>query len=187
MRRLIQYFVRGLVITSPVALTLWICWWAVTSLDSLLPLGFPGAGLLVTIVVITAVGALGSNLVTRGVLSEVERVLDRVPFVRLVYTSTRDLINAFVGERRRFNRPVRVRLDDTQAVWYLGFVTADSLEHLGIPGHVAVYLPWSYSFAGRVVLVPADHVEAISADAADTLAFIVSGGVTRTAEPARKE
>jgi len=187
MRRLIQYFVRGLVITSPVALTLWICWWAVTSLDSLLPLGFPGAGLLATIVVITAVGALGSNLVTRGVLSEVERVLDRVPFVRLVYTSTRDLINAFVGERRRFNRPVRVRLDDTQAVWYLGFVTADSLEHLGIPGHVAVYLPWSYSFAGRVVLVPADHVEAISADAADTLAFIVSGGVTRTAEPARKE
>jgi len=187
MRRLIQYFVRGLVITSPVALTLWICWWAVTSLDNLLPLGFPGAGLLVTIVVITAVGALGSNLVTRGVLSEVERVLDRVPFVRLVYTSTRDLINAFVGERRRFNRPVRVRLDDTQAVWYLGFVTADSLEHLGIPGHVAVYLPWSYSFAGRVVLVPADHVEAISADAADTLAFIVSGGVTRTAEPARKE
>jgi uncharacterized membrane protein len=187
MRRLIQYFVRGLVITTPVALTLWICWWAVTSLDTLLPLGFPGAGLLVTIVVITGVGALGSNLVTRGVLSEVERVLDRVPFVRLVYTSTRDLINAFVGEQRRFNRPVRVRLEDVHDVWYLGFVTTDSLEHLGMPGHVAVYLPWSYSFAGRVVLVPAGNVEPLGASAADTLAFIVSGGVTRTAEAAPKQ
>lgn len=184
MRRLIQYFVRGLVITTPVALTLWICWWAVTSLDTLLPLGFPGAGLLVTLAVITGVGALASNFVTRSVLAEVERLLEGVPFVRLVYTSTKDLINAFVGERRRFNRPVRVRLDDALDVWYLGFVTADSMEHLGMPGHVAVYLPWSYSFAGRVVLVPAGNVEPLGATAADTLAFIVSGGVTRSAEAA---
>ena len=183
MRRLIQFFVRGLVITTPLALTLWICWWAVTSLDSLLPLGFPGAGLLLTIAVITAVGALASNFITRGVLAEVERLLEGVPFVRLVYTSTKDLINAFVGERRRFNRPVRVRLDDAGVVWYLGFVTADSLEHLRMPRHVAVYMPWSYSFAGRLVLVPADHVEPLVADAADMLAFIVSGGVSRSAEP----
>ncbi len=187
MRRLIQYFVRGLVVTTPVALTLWICWWAVTSLDSLLPLGFPGAGLLLTIVVITLVGALASNFVTRGVLHEVERVLEGVPFVRLVYTSTKDLINAFVGERRRFNRPVRVRLDDTLDVWYLGFVTADSLENLGMPGHVAVYMPWSYSFAGRVALVPADHVLPLAADAADMLAFIISGGVASSAEPPAKK
>ena len=164
MRRLIQYFVRGLVVTTPVALTGWICWWAVTSLDNLLPLGFPGAGLLLTIVVITLVGALASNFVTRGVLNELERILEGVPFVRLVYTSTKDLINAFVGERRRFNRPVRIRLDDT----------------------LDVYMPWSYSFAGRLALVPADHVQPLAADATDMLAFIISGGVTSSAEPPAK-
>jgi uncharacterized membrane protein len=186
MKRLAQYFVRGLVITTPVALTLWVCWWVVSSVDNLLPLGFPGSGILVTVLVITLVGALASSLVTRGVLAEVERLLEGVPFVRLVYNSTKDLINAFVGEKRRFNRPVRVRLDDLGNVWYLGFVTSDALHHLGVPGHVAVYLPWSYSFAGRVVLVPADHVQPLATDSTDMLAFIISGGVTRTAEPTEK-
>jgi uncharacterized membrane protein len=187
MKRLAQYFLRGLVVTTPLALTLWICWWAVSTVDSILPIGIPGAGLLVTIAGVTLIGALASNLVTRGVLAEVERWLEGVPFIRLVYTSIKDMINAFVGERRRFNRPVRVRLDDKADVWYLGFVTSNELTHLGMPGHVAVYLPWSYSFAGRVILVPADRVQAISADSTDMLAFIVSGGVTRSAEPHAKK
>jgi uncharacterized membrane protein len=183
MKRLAQYFLRGLVVTVPVALTVWICWWAVSTVDSLLHLGIPGAGILVTLAGITVIGALASSLVARGLLGEIEGLLERLPFVRLVYTSTKDLINAFVGEQRRFNRPVRVRLDEHGTVWYVGFVTSESLDQLGLPGHVAVYLPWSYSFAGRMVLVPAGQVEPLAADATDMLAFIVSGGVTRSAEP----
>jgi uncharacterized membrane protein len=187
MKRLVQYFVRGLLVTTPVALTLWICWWAVSTIDNLLPLGFPGAGILVTVAGITLVGALAGTLVTRGLLAEIERLLEGLPFVRIVYTSIKDLLSAFVGERRRFNRPVRIRLDQDVDVWYLGFVTADSLAHLGMPGHVAVYLPWSYSFAGRVILVPAEQVYPISGDSTDMLAFIISGGVARSSDPAAKK
>ena len=187
MKRLVQYFVRGLLVTTPVALTLWICWWAVSTIDNLLPLGFPGAGILVTVTAITLIGALAGTLVTRGVLAEIERLLEGLPFVRIVYTSIKDLLSAFVGERRRFNRPVRIRLDHDVDVWYLGFVTADSLGHLGMPGHVAVYLPWSYSFAGRVILVPARDVLPISGNSTDMLAFIISGGVTRPSDLAGKK
>lgn len=182
MKRLVQYFVRGLLITTPVALTLWICWWAVTALDHLVPLGFPGAGILLTVTLITVIGALAGTLVTKGVLAELERLLEGLPFVRIVYTSIKDLLNAFVGERRRFNRPVRIKLDEKADIWYLGFVTADALGHLGMPGHVAVYLPWSYSFAGRVILVPAEQVHPISGDSTDMLAFIISGGVARSSD-----
>jgi uncharacterized membrane protein len=187
MTRLVQYFIRGLLITTPLALTLWICWWAVSTVDNLLPLGFPGAGILVTTAAITLIGALAGTLVTKGVLSEVERLLEGLPFVRIVYTSIKDLLNAFVGERRRFNRPVRVKLDESADIWYLGFVTADALGHLGMPGHVAVYLPWSYSFAGRVILVPAGQVHPLAGDSTDMLAFIISGGVARSSESVSKK
>lgn len=183
MKRLAQYFLRGLVVTVPVAFTVGICWWVVSTVDSFLHVGIPGAGLLLTLAGITLVGALASSFIARGLFGEVERILEGVPFIRLVYTSTKDLINAFVGEKRRFNRPVRVRLDERTSVWHLGFVTSEALDHLGMPGHVAVYLPWSYSFAGRVVLVPADHIEPLATDATDMLAFIVSGGVARSADP----
>lgn len=187
MKRLVQYFLRGLLVTTPVALTLWICWWAVSVLDNILPLGFPGAGLLVTVAIITLIGALAGTLVTGALLAEIERLLEGLPFVRIVYSSIKDLLNAFVGERRRFNRPVRVKLDEKADIWYLGFVTADALGHLGMPGHVAVYLPWSYSFAGRVILVPSEQVIPIVGDSTDMLAFIISGGVARSSEPTAKK
>jgi uncharacterized membrane protein len=115
---------------------------------------------------------------TRGLVAMVEALLQRLPFVRLLYTSTKDLLNAFVGEKRRFDRPVVVALTPGGSAKALGFVTADSLEHLGLPGQVAVYLPQSYNFAGNVLLFPAGQVHPLQAESADVMAFIVSGGVS---------
>ncbi|MBX6333207.1 MAG: DUF502 domain-containing protein [Gemmatimonadaceae bacterium] len=179
MRRLVNYFLRGLVVTAPVALTLYICWVVFQRVDRLLGLPVPGAGFVLTIALITLVGVLASNLFTRGIVGAVERVMQRLPFVRLLYTSTKDLLNAFVGEQRRFDRPVAIRLAPGSAVKAIGFVTADALDALGLPGQVAVYLPQSYNFAGALVVVPADQVEPIPADSAQVMAFIVSGGVSR--------
>src|SRR6185437_4366808 len=91
---------------------------------------------------------------------------------------TRDLLNAFVGEKRRFDKPVVVTLTPDGSVKMLGFVTTDALDRLGLPGHVAVYLPQSYAFAGNLLVVPVSRVLALPADSAETMAFIVSGGVT---------
>jgi uncharacterized membrane protein len=179
MRRLATYFLRGLVLTAPVAVTLYVCWAIFVRLDSWLGLPIPGAGFVLTLLLITLVGVLASNLVTRGVLSGIEKLLQRLPFVRLLYTSTKDLLSAFVGEHRRFDRPVSVPLAPGSDAQLLGFVTADALDDLGLAGHVAVYLPQAYNFAGNLLVVPADRVRPLAADSAEVMAFIVSGGVSR--------
>ena len=186
MKRLAQYFLRGLIVITPAALTLWACWWVFSTVDSFIDVGVPGAGIVITIVGITLVGALASNLLTRGVVHLVDRVLARLPFVRLLYSSTKDLLNAFVGEQRRFNRPVRAKLDDAGHLWTLGFVTAEGAERLAMPGFVAVYLPQAYNFAGNLLILPATHVQPVEGEAAEIMAFIVSGGVSGSAEPSAK-
>jgi len=184
MRRLANYFLRGLLITAPALLTFYLCWLAIHWVDQLFGSSVPGLGVAAAVIVITLVGMLASNLVTRTMLTMADQLLAKLPFVRLLYTSIKDLLNAFVGEHRRFNRPVRARIGDGQALVYvLGFVTSDSLDHLGLEGQVAVYVPFSYSLAGHLLILPADRVEPLATDAADAMAFIVSGGVTRTAPP----
>jgi|GEM_PF-89958 len=178
MRLLLKYFLRGLIVIAPVAVTVYVCWIVFQRVDSWLGLPIPGAGFVLTLLIITLVGALASNLVTRGLVSSLEGAMERLPFVRLLYTSTRDLLNAFVGEKRRFDKPVVVTLTPDGSVKMLGFVTTDALDRLGLPGHVAVYLPQSYAFAGNLLVVPVSRVLALPADSAETMAFIVSGGVT---------
>ena len=178
MRRLINYFIRGLVVTAPLALTLYVCWDLFHWVDRWLGLSIPGVGFAITVVLITLIGVLASSLFTRGAVAAVDRALQRLPFVRLVYGSTRDFLNAFVGEKRRFDKPVVVTLTPDGSVKMLGFVTTDALDRLGLPGHVAVYLPQSYAFAGNLLVVPVSRVLALPADSAETMAFIVSGGVT---------
>ena len=180
MKRLLGYFLRGLVLLAPLAITLYVCVLVFTTIDGWLRLPVPGVGFVVTVALITLVGFLASTLLTRtlaGLLGVVERALTRLPFVRLLYTSTKDLLNAFVGERRRFDRPVVLAVG-TGGVKTLGFVTDDDLGRLGLAGHVAVYLPQSYNFAGNLVLFPADQVTALAAESSEVMAFIISGGVT---------
>jgi uncharacterized membrane protein len=178
MSRLLGYFLRGLVFVVPIALTLYVGWWIFHAIDSWLGLPVPGVGFVLTILLITLVGFLASGVITRTLLGAVERVFTRLPFVRLLYSSTKDLLEAFVGEKRRFDRPVLVALVPGGSTKIVGFVTRSSLEQLGLADHVAVYLPQSYNFAGNVLVVPATQVEPLVAESSDVMAFVVSGGVT---------
>jgi len=178
MRRLLNYFLRGLVLVAPLAITLYVCWVVFVRIDGWLGLPVPGLGFILTIVLITLIGFLGSNLITRGMVAIVEQALSRLPFVRLLYTSTKDLLNAFVGEKRRFDKPVLVRLSMQSEARMVGFVTQESLDRLGLPGYSSVYFPQSYNFAGNLVVFPSSQVEPLDAPSADVMAFIVSGGVT---------
>ena len=185
MRALLNYFLRGVAVIAPLAVTAYVCWRLFSDVDSWLGLSIPGAGFAITIAFVIVVGFLASTFLARAVLGGIERVLARLPLVRLLYGSTKDLLNAFVGEQRRFDRPVLVALYPDAGGEVLGFVTQTALDHLGLPGRVAVYLPMSYSVAGHVVLFPADRVRPVAADSADVMAFLVSGGVTRVAAAPR--
>jgi uncharacterized membrane protein len=189
MARLLNYFFKGVVLLAPLAFTVYVCVRVFATIDGWLGIPIPGVGFLATVVLITLFGFLASSFLTRRMLSMVEGVLERLPFVRLLYSSTKDLLNAFVGEKRRFDKPVLVAPFASGEARALGFVTQDTLATMGMREHVAVYLPQSYNFAGSLLIFPTSAVTPLDAESADVMAFIVSGGVTvppmrRDLEPA---
>ncbi|MEN9507599.1 MAG: hypothetical protein RLZZ621_162 [Gemmatimonadota bacterium] len=177
MKRVLGYFAQGLVLLTPLAVTVWVCWVVFTRVDGWLGLPVPGAGFVATLAIITVVGFLGSSILTRSAVGVMEGVMNRLPLVRLLYGSTKDLLNAFVGEKRRFDRPVLVTLTPDGKVRAIGFVTQESLAHVGLPGQVAVYCPFSYSVAGQVYVVDTAQIEPLDVASSDAMAFVVSGGV----------
>ena len=110
MKRLLRYFVQGLILTVPAVVTGYVCYGVFVRIDSWLQLPIPGAGFIATISAITLIGFLGPSLISKSLVDGFERLIERLPFVRLLYHSTKDLLNAFVGEKRRFDKPVIVAL-----------------------------------------------------------------------------
>jgi uncharacterized membrane protein len=178
MKRLVDSFLKGCLVLVPTATTFYVVWLVLRKLDAIVPLPFPGLGLVLTIAAITAIGWVASNVVGRRVVGWVESMLRNLPVVRLLFTSLKDLMGAFVGEKRSFDKPVLLRLDDAGTLRLLGFVTCEHFEDPRLAGHVAVYLPQSYNFAGNVLVVPRARIEPIDADGAEFMTFIVSGGVS---------
>ena len=185
MARLLNYFLKGLVLLAPFAITVYVCVRVFATIDGWLGLPIPGAGFVATVLLITLFGFLASSFLTRRMLSALEGMLERLPFVRLLYGSTRDLLNAFVGEKRRFDKPVVVTPFFGGQARAIGFVTQETLDSMGMHEHVAVYLPQSYNFAGSLLIFPASVVQPLDAESADVMAFIVSGGVTMPPPPRR--
>ncbi len=182
MSRLLNYFLKGLIVTAPVFITIYICYVIFTTIDSWLRLPIPGAGFVVSILLITFVGFAAQTFASRVLLTGLDSLFNRLPFVRLLYSSTRDLLNAFVGEQRRFDKPVLVTLAGGTGAHVFGFLTQESVDSFGVPDSVTVYVPQSYGFAGNLVVFPAAQVHRLEADSAHVMAFIISGGVTTVPE-----
>jgi uncharacterized membrane protein len=134
-------------------------------------------GFVLTITGVTLVGLFTSNVVGKRVFQVVDRLFSRMPLVKLLYSSLKDLIRAFVGDDKSFDRPVAVLMSPSGARM-LGFITRDGLHALGMPDYVAVYFPQSYNFAGQLAVVPREHVELLEAASAEVMTFIVSGGIS---------
>jgi len=181
MNWLVRNFLRGLIVVVPVALTIYLIYEAFLRIDRLLELRTPGVGFVVTIVVVIAVGWLASNFIGRRVVRLTDAIFTRAPLVRIVYAAIKDLLEAFVGDRKRFDQPVVVSLTESGDLRALGFVTQSDLDFLGLPGHVAVYLPFSYSMAGTLLVLPKSRVQLLENDSASIMALVVSGGVSRVA------
>ncbi|NLH16887.1 MAG: DUF502 domain-containing protein [Phycisphaerae bacterium] len=179
-KRIIGYFLKGLLVFVPAALTVFVAVWAVTKLDALLrdllKVDVPGQGIAITVLGIIAIGFLASHWVGRWFFSLLDSVFTRVPLLKLVYGSVRDFIAAFAGERKSFDKPVAAELA-AGGPKVMGFVTREDLACLGLPGEVSVYLPQSYNFAGQLLIFPSERVRPLSVDSSAAMAFIVSGGV----------
>lgn len=182
MTRLLNYFFRGLIVLAPAVVTVYVFWLILSEVDQWLSFGIPGAGIVVTVVLVTLFGFLTSTVLARWLLRLVDQTFQRLPLVRLVYSSTRDLLGAFVGEKRRFERPVVVSTHADGVEKAFGFITSESAERFGLEDHVTVYLPFSYALTGAVRVYPRSSVRPLSVDSAQLMAFVVSGGVTQMTE-----
>ena len=179
MKRLSSYFFRGLIFTIPLAATIYVFYLAFTKIDRLLGLPVPGAGFIFTIILITLIGFLASHLVTNRIVNIIDKVFKKMPIVRLLHSSIRDVLTAFMGDKKSFERPVFVTLIPGSDVKIIGFITKENLASLGMDDEVAVYIPQSYNFAGNLIVVPRKQITAINANSSDVMAFIVSGGVVQ--------
>ncbi len=186
MRTIVKYFLRGLLICVPILVTVFILLWAFTSLDKLfsklLPfIRVPGLGLLlgllVTIGGIFLIGLFASNFVGKKLFGIVEKVFTKLPLVKLLYGSIKDIVEAFAGEEKKFDKPVIASLGAGGAK-VMGFITSQTMENIGLTDYVAVYLPQSYNFAGNVLLFKKDSVQTLDIDSSKAMSFIVSGGVS---------
>ncbi len=177
MKRVTRYFFEGLLFLVPIVVTIYVIYFIFMKIDSLFEFKVPGIGFVITLFIITAVGFVTSHYLTRRIVRSVETIFTRLPLVKMIYTSIKDLINAFVGDKKGFNKPVLVKLSPESTTQVIGFVTRESLENIGLSDSVAVYLPHSYNFSGALVIVKKEQVTPIKADSGDIMAFIVSGGI----------
>jgi len=155
MKKLVDYFIKGLLVFVPMALTVFLLIWAFTSLDAafrtLFRIKFPGLGLLLTLALIVVIGFIASNFLGKRLFALIERIFTGLPLVKLLYSAVKDKIEAFAGEKKSFDKPVIASIVPGGAAKVVGFVTQESLENLGLSDYVAVYLPQSYNFAGNVL------------------------------------
>ncbi|GAB3927376.1 DUF502 domain-containing protein [Mucilaginibacter myungsuensis] len=190
-RALLNYFIKGMLVVVPLGVAVMLIYWAVSGVDSALnlsdqiwtdpntkkPMSIPGAGILSVTVLIMLAGILVTNVITDPIKRWFYRWLDRLPLFKFLYYSVRDLTEAFVGDEKKFNEPVLVDVS-SNGVKKIGFLTQKDLSAIGLSGQVAVYFPYSYSFAGQVIIVDSDKVKALNMPAADAMKFVISGGVS---------
>jgi len=188
-RALLNYLIKGLLIVLPIALSIYIVIWAVTTVDSWLNVNnilgvdpvsgasrnIPGLGLALVIGLTLIAGIFVTNFVTEPMYNWFSRWMNRLPGLNFLYSSIKDLAEAFVGDEKKFNRPVLVEINEMKRI---GFLTQSDLTAIGLPGECIVYFPFSYSFAGQVFVVNKDKIKELNMSAAEAMKLVVSGGVS---------
>ena len=173
-----KYFLQGLFYILPIAVTLYVIAYLVILLDGIISLPIPGLGILIILIAVTLVGYLGTHFFL-SYFRPFDRAIEKTPLIKIIYTSMKDMMNAFVGKKKQFKHPVSVKLGEGVELERLGFITKDDLEELGIKDDkVIVYFPFSYAISGQVFIVPRKNVTRIDASSSDVMKLIISGGVT---------
>ncbi len=189
-KALLNYLIKGLLIVVPIALSVFIVFWAVTTVDSWLNINnilgvnpitgsnrnIPGLGLGLVIAIILSAGIFVTYFVTEPMFNWFQRTLNKLPLLNFIFSSIKDLTEAFVGDEKKFNNPVLVEVEG--GMKRIGFLTQNDLSKLDLPNDVIVYFPFSYSFAGQVYVVSKDKIKSLNISAAEAMKLVVSGGVS---------
>lgn len=188
MRKLTSYLFQGILLFAPLALTVYIIYILMNTIDSmvnsfleeLLNFHIWGLGLITMLLFLVLLGYLCSSFLLRPVMYFLETVIQRTPFVNLLYSSLKDLFSAFVSDQKKFDQPVLVDINPSIGLQKIGFLTQRQLSSFGLNDKVAVYLPHSYNFSGNLFIINKDQVTILEdMSSAEAMKFILSGGVTQ--------
>ena len=146
-----------------------------------------GLGFVVAIALVLVVGWLSSLFFVERLVSIFDKVLEKTPGVKIIYSSVKDFLEAFAGNKKKFDEPVLVNVDSAD-VWRIGFITQDNTAHFGMNEYLTVYVPHSYAISGITYIVPTARVKKLpkGISAAEAMKYVVSGGVT-TIDESEKE
>jgi uncharacterized membrane protein len=195
-RQLLNYFFQGLIILAPITITAWAVVSLFIYIDNILPNfihsifpvfykpdqngdieKIPGVGFLVITIVIILVGYVSTSYVVGKIVDFFGHLLERTPGIKFIYTAVKDFLEAFAGEKRKFDKPVLVSVDAPD-VWRIGFMTQESGAKLDLVDHVVVYVPHSYAVSGIVYVVPLEKVKLLHhVSSTEAMKFALSGGV----------
>ncbi|MBC7914011.1 MAG: DUF502 domain-containing protein [Pyrinomonadaceae bacterium] len=187
---LLNYFFKGVLVVVPLGAAIFLIYWIISTIDKALnlsnvlwvdtsgnPVYIPGLGILTVLVIILIVGIIVTNFITDPIKFWFSRWIKRIPLLNFFYSSIKDFTEAFVGDEKKFSEPVLVEINET-GLKQIGFITHKNLKKIKLPGEVAVYLPFSYSFAGQLFIVKTERVQPLNMSASAAMKFVVSGGVS---------
>ncbi|AZI38970.1 DUF502 domain-containing protein [Epilithonimonas vandammei] len=182
LRLFLRSFIQGLIIIGPFAITVWIIWSIVFSIDNIIPSiseKFPGLIFFTVIFGTTFIGYFGNKfIIGRLIVDGVDYVLEHIPGIKFIYTSLKDVLGSFVGDKKKFNVPVWVKTNETPEIWRIGFLTQSDMSVVNLDQMVAVYLPHSYAVSGWVIITKYNNIKEVTGmSAAEAMKFAVSGGV----------
>jgi len=181
--RFLKYFGQGLLFVVPVFVTVAVLVYLFRSADAIIGIDIPGLGIVILVIFITLIGFFGTVLLTNPAVRWFSKLINRTPVVKIIYSSVKDLLSAFVGSKKKFTHPVLVRLSANNDMQQIGFLTQDDLTDLGIgKDMVSVYVPFAFSMMGNLYVVPKVNITPIEASPTETLKFVVSGGITNVQE-----
>jgi uncharacterized membrane protein len=176
--RILRYFFSGTIFIVPLLATAYFIFISFTWLDDRLNLPYPGLGFIIIFSVITLIGYLSTNYIFKTIGSWFDTGMNRIPLVKIIYSTVKDLLGAVVGDKRKFNKPVLVKINKENDLHQIGFITQADLSELGLHEMVVVYIPHSYALSGYHYFVPRENIKPLKISGPTAMKFIVSGGVS---------
>lgn len=181
-RLFLRSLLQGFAILGPIAATIWLIWYLVSAIDSLVPSvsqKIPGLIFVLVILFTAIIGFLGTKFfLGRLLVSAIENLLEHTPGIKYIYTSIKEVVDSFTGDKKKFKNPVWVKVNTTPEMWRIGFITQTDLSEVGLANKIAVYLPHSYAISGWVIFIDSHNITKVEGmNAAEAMKFAVSGGV----------
>lgn len=186
MKTFLKYFIQGLILFVPLGITIIVFVQLYDFFQGLfsfvgvtnIPFVDTLISLLFLVFCLTFLGLIASSFIFRRFFARFEKAIEHTPVIRHIYLTIKDFMNAFTGSKRKFNKPVLVLTNPHANIQELGFITNNDLSEIGIEDKVSVYMPMSFSFAGRMIIVPKQQITPLHIEGSDAMKFVVSGGIT---------